>query len=49
MMGLIEMFVVLGFALAWGAVELVGMRLDKQKAQAAPPPHRRKRAKPRRK
>ncbi len=33
-MGLIELFVVLGFALAWGVVELVGLRLDKKKAEA---------------
>lgn len=34
-MGLIELFVVLGFALAWGVVELVGLRLDKKRAEAA--------------
>lgn len=33
-MGLIELFVVLGFALVWGAVELVGLRLDKKRAEA---------------
>jgi hypothetical protein len=32
--GLIELFVVLGFALAWGVVELVGLRLDKKRAEA---------------
>jgi hypothetical protein len=31
-MGLIELFVVLGFALVWGAAELVGLRLDKKRA-----------------
>lgn len=33
-MGLLELFVVLGFALAWGAAELVGLRLDRKKAEA---------------
>ncbi len=33
-MGLIELFVVLGFALAWGVVELYCLRLDKKKAAA---------------
>ena len=34
-LGLIELFVVLGFALAWGVVELYCLRLDKKKAAAA--------------
>lgn len=34
-MGLIELLVVLGFALAWGVVELVRLRGDKKKAAAA--------------
>jgi len=36
-MGLIELFAVLGFALAWGVVELYCLhclRLDKKKAKA---------------
>lgn len=33
-MGLLELFVVLGFALAWGAAELVGLRIDRKKAEA---------------
>jgi hypothetical protein len=31
-MGLIELIIVLAFAAGWGLVELVGMRLDKEKA-----------------
>jgi hypothetical protein len=30
--GMIELVVVLAFAAGWGIVELVGMRLDKEKA-----------------
>lgn len=33
--GLIEMFVVLMFALAWGALELYTLRLDKRRAEQA--------------
>ncbi len=33
--GMIELFVVLAFAAGWGVVELVGMRLDKEKAAAS--------------
>lgn len=33
--GLIELVIVLAFAAAWGVVELVGMRLDKEKAAAS--------------
>ncbi len=32
-LGLIEMFVVLMFAVAWGAVELYTRRLDKRRAE----------------
>jgi hypothetical protein len=39
-MGLIELFVVLGFALAWGVVELVCLRMDKKKAEAKEPNNR---------
>jgi len=31
-LGLIELFVVLGFALAYGAVELYALRLDRRRA-----------------
>lgn len=31
-LGLIELFVVLGFVLAFGAVELYGLRLDRRRA-----------------
>lgn len=34
-MGLLELFIVLGFAVAWGVVELVCLRLDRKKAEAA--------------
>jgi len=32
-LGLIEMFVVLMFALAWGGLELYTLRLDKRRAE----------------
>ena len=28
----LELFIVLGFGMAWGVLELVGLRLDKKKA-----------------
>lgn len=31
--GIFELLIVLGFALAWGVLELVGLRLDKKRAQ----------------
>jgi hypothetical protein len=34
-LGLIEMFVVLTFALGWGVLELYTLRLDKRKAAEA--------------
>lgn len=34
-MAFIQLFLVLGFALAWGAVELYCLRLDKKEAEAA--------------
>jgi hypothetical protein len=33
-LGFIEMFVVLAFALGWGVLELVALRLDKQREKA---------------
>jgi hypothetical protein len=32
-LGFIEMFVVLAFAAGWGILELVGLRLDKRRAE----------------
>lgn len=32
LLAFLELFIVLGFALAWGVLELVGLRLDKKKA-----------------
>ena len=29
----LELFIVLGFALGWGVLELVGLRLDKRRAE----------------
>jgi hypothetical protein len=29
----LELFIVLGFALAWGVLELVGLRLDRKRAK----------------
>lgn len=34
-LGLIEMFVVLLFGVGWGILELVGLRLDRKKREAA--------------
>ena len=34
-LGFIEMFVVLAFALGWGVLELVALRMDKQRAARA--------------
>jgi hypothetical protein len=31
--GFIELFVVLGFLVVWGVLELVGLRLDKQRRE----------------
>jgi hypothetical protein len=35
LLGLIELFVVFAFALGWGVVELVGLRLDRRRAEEA--------------
>jgi hypothetical protein len=37
-LGLIELLVVLLFALGWGILELVGLRLDRERASAADQP-----------
>ncbi len=34
-MAFFEMFVVFGFALGWAVLELVGLRLDKRRAEEA--------------
>jgi hypothetical protein len=34
-MAYMELFVVLGFALLWAVLELVGLRLDKQRRERA--------------
>lgn len=34
-MGLIELFVVLMFAVGWGILELVTLRMDRRRAQAS--------------
>jgi hypothetical protein len=34
-LGFMEMFIVLAFALGWGILELVTLRIDKQKAKDA--------------
>jgi hypothetical protein len=34
-LGFIEMFVVLAFALGWGVLELVTLRIDKERANRA--------------
>jgi hypothetical protein len=34
-LGFLEMFIVLMFALGWGVVELVALRLDRKKREAA--------------
>jgi len=45
-LGLIELLVVLLFALGWGILELIGLRLDRERASAADQPddHREPRA-----
>lgn len=35
-LGLIELFVVLLFALGWGVIELVALRLDRERARRNP-------------
>jgi hypothetical protein len=32
LLGFMEMFIILAFALGWGVLELVGLRLDKKRA-----------------
>ncbi len=34
MLGFLEMFIVLTFALGWGILELLGLHLDKEREQA---------------
>ena len=32
-LGLLELFIVLGFVVGWGVLELVGLRLDKRRRE----------------